>query len=237
MQHQGPNPDEIKNLFSEVATGYDKANDAMTLGLAHLWRRKLVAWSEAKPGQSVLDCATGTGDLAIEFKKAVGETGRVMGTDFCEDMLELAPPKAKKAGLDIQFQTADAMNLQFEDNSFDVSSIGYGIRNVADPQLAIREMARVVKPGGCVMILETGDSPDTPLRGFFDFYFRQVIPRIGGWVTGKRFSYEYLNKSSRGFPSRERFIDLMSSTDAFSSTEYRVLMGGASFMYKGVVRA
>lgn len=237
MQHQGPNPEEIKNLFSEVATGYDKANDAMTLGLAHLWRKKLVVWSGAEEGKCVLDCATGTGDLAIEFKKAVGETGKVMGTDFCEDMLELAPPKAKKAGLDIAFQTADAMNLPFTDDAFDIASIGYGIRNVADPQLAIREMARVVKPGGCVMILETGDSPDTPLRGFFDFYFRQVIPRIGGWVTGKRFAYEYLNKSSRGFPSRERFLDLMRSTDAFSSTEYRVLLGGASFMYKGVVRA
>ncbi len=237
MQHQGPKPEEIRHLFAEVAQGYDKANDAMTLGMAHLWRKKLVVWADTDEGDRVLDCATGTGDLAIEFKKAVGSTGKVMGTDFCEEMLELAPPKAKKAGLDIQFQTADAMNLPFGDDSFDVTSIGYGIRNVADPQLAIREMARVVKPGGRVMILETGDSPDTPLRGFFEFYFRQVIPRIGGWVTGKRFAYEYLNKSSRGFPSRERFLDLMRSTDAFSSVEYRVLLGGASFMYRGVVRA
>ncbi len=236
MQHQGPKPEEIRHLFASVAEGYDKANDAMTLGMAHLWRKKLVVWSGAKAGDRVLDCATGTGDLAIEFKKAVGPTGAVIGTDFCEEMLELAPPKAKKAGLDIEFRTADAMKLPFDDGAFDISSIGYGIRNVADPQLAIREMARVVKPGGRVMILETGDTPDSPLRGFFDFYFRQVIPRVGGWVTGKRFAYEYLNKSSRGFPSRERFLDLMRSTDAFSACEYRVLLGGASFMYQGIVK-
>jgi demethylmenaquinone methyltransferase / 2-methoxy-6-polyprenyl-1,4-benzoquinol methylase len=150
--------------------------------------------------------------------------------------LELAPPKAKDAGLDIQFQQADAMNLPFADKSFDVSSIAYGIRNVSDPVKALKEMARVVKPGGTVMILETGDSPDSHFKSFFDFYFQQVIPRVGGWVTGKRFAYEYLNRSSRGFPSRERFVDLMRETDAFAFCDFKVLMAGASFLYKGIVR-
>lgn len=236
MHHEGPKPEEIKNLFASVATGYDRANDAMTLGLAHLWRRKLVVWSGAIPGDHVLDCATGTGDLAIEFKRVVGGKGRVLGTDFCEEMLELAPPKAKKASLDIDFQIADAMNLQFADKSFDIASIAYGIRNVNDPEKALSEMARVVKPGGRVMILETGDSPDHALRPFFDFYFRKVIPRVGGWVTGKRFAYEYLNNSSRGFPSRERFLELMANTGRFESTDFRVLFGGASFLYRGVVK-
>lgn len=236
MEHQGPNPEEIKNLFASVATGYDRANDAMTLGLAHLWRRKLVAWSEARPGNRVLDCATGTGDLAIEFKRTVGELGSVVGTDFCEEMLELAPPKAKKAGCEITFQTADAMNLPFGDGEFDISSIAYGIRNVSNPKKALSEMARVVRPGGRVMVLETGDSPDNPFRGFFEFYFRQVIPRVGGWVTGKRFAYEYLNNSSRHFPSRERFIELMNDTGRFEKCEFKVLFGGASFLYRGTVR-
>lgn len=236
MQHEGPKAEEIKNLFAAVATGYDKANDAMTLGLAHLWRRKLVVWSGAKAGDQVLDCATGTGDLALEFKRTVGDKGKVLGTDFCAEMLELAPPKAKKAGLDIDFQIADAMNLQFADKRFDIASIAYGIRNVADPEKALSEMARVVKPGGRVMILETGDSPDHALRPFFDFYFRKVIPRVGGWVTGKRFAYEYLNNSSRGFPSRDRFLELMKNTGRFEDLEFRVLFGGASFIYRGVVR-
>lgn len=236
MNLQGPNPEEIKNLFSTVAGGYDRANDAMTLGLAHFWRRKLVVWSEAKPGDRVLDCATGTGDLAIEFKKTVGAEGEVIGTDFCPAMLEHAPEKARRRGLDIRFEMADAMRLPFTDDEFDVSSIAYGIRNVADPTKALSEMARVVKSGGHVMILETGDAPENGLRYLFDFYFRQVVPRIGGLVTGHRFAYEYLNRSSRHFPSRERFLELMESTGVFSHCEYRVLLGGASFIYRGKVR-
>jgi demethylmenaquinone methyltransferase/2-methoxy-6-polyprenyl-1,4-benzoquinol methylase len=151
-------------------------------------------------------------------------------------MLDKAPPKAERAGLDIQFQLADAMNLPFSDKRFDLASIAYGIRNVADPQKALSEMARVVKPGGVVMVLETGDAPDGALKKAFEFYFRNVIPRIGGWVTGKRYAYEYLNNSSRGFPSRERFLNIMQATGAFSSFEYQVLFGGASFAYKGVVK-
>ena len=233
---QGPKPEEIKSLFASVAGGYDRANDAMTFGLAHLWRRKLVSWSGARPGDRVLDCATGTGDLALEFKRAVGPSGRVTGTDFCAEMLALAPAKAARRALDVEFRVADAMSLPFGENEFDVASIAYGIRNVADPARALSEMARVVRPGGRVMILETGDNPDNPLRGFFDFYFRQVVPRVGGWVTGRRSAYEYLNRSSRGFPAGERFLALMRATGAFSSCESRTLMMGASFLYMGTVK-
>lgn len=236
MNLQGPNPEEIKNLFSTVAAGYDRANDAMTFGMAHLWRRKLVAWSEAKEGQRILDCATGTGDLAIEFKKTVGHAGQVTGIDFCEAMLDLAPPKADKHKLEIDFKVADVMNLPFSDHGFDVCSIAYGIRNVSDPGKALKEMARVVKSGGKVMILETGDAPENGLKPVFEFYIRQVIPRIGGWITGHRFAYEYLNRSSRQFPSRERFLDLMKSTGVFEKCEYQVLFGGASFLYRGTVK-
>jgi demethylmenaquinone methyltransferase / 2-methoxy-6-polyprenyl-1,4-benzoquinol methylase len=231
---QGPRADEIKSLFSSVAHGYDKANDAMTFGLAHRWRKQLVQWSGVQAGEKVLDCATGTGDLAIEFKKAVGPSGEVTGTDFCAAMLDKAPPKAERRGLKITFQLADAMNLPFADGSFDISSMAYGIRNVSDPQLAVAQMARVLKPGGRVMILETGDAPENGLKKAFEFYFKQVIPRVGGWVTGQRYAYEYLNKSSRGFPSRERFLEIMRSTSAFSSCECQVLFGGASFLYRGI---
>jgi demethylmenaquinone methyltransferase/2-methoxy-6-polyprenyl-1,4-benzoquinol methylase len=233
---QGPRPDEIKSLFSSVAHGYDKANDAMTFGMARLWRRRLVAWSGAGPGDRVLDCASGTGDLALAFKEAVGSEGEVVGTDFCESMLELAPPKAARRGLEVEFRLADVTRLPFEDGRFDISSIAYGIRNVSDPARALSEMARVVKPGGAVMILETGDTPDSALRSVMGFYIRRVVPRIGGWITGRRDAYEYLNRSSLGFPSRERFIELMDSTGAFTSCEHKVLCGGASFLYRGIVR-
>lgn len=234
---KGPQAEEIKSIFSSVAHGYDTANDAMTFGIARLWRKQLVKWSGVKPGQRVLDCATGTGDLALEFKRAVGGEGQVTGTDFCQEMLSQAGPKAEKLGLKVDFRMADAMKLPFSDNQFHVSSIAYGIRNVADPQQALREMARVVKPGGHVMVLETGDNPNPGLKKFFDFYFRQVVPRVGGWMTGQKQAYEYLNRSSLGFPSREQFVDVVMSTDAFSRCEYRVLFGGASFLYKAEVAA
>lgn len=236
MKVDGPRPDDIQKIFTDVAEGYDRANDAMTFGMARRWRRKLVRWSGAEPGDRVLDCATGTGDLALDFKRAVGPHGFVRGTDFCPSMLEKAPPKASRLGLDVEFSLADAMALPFGDDEFDVSSIAYGIRNVADPAKALLELARVVKPKGRVMVLETGDTPSSGLKSAMGFYVRNVVPRIGGWITGHRGAYEYLNNSSRGFPSRERFCELMKSTGAFSKVEYRVLMGGASFMYRGVVR-
>jgi demethylmenaquinone methyltransferase/2-methoxy-6-polyprenyl-1,4-benzoquinol methylase len=232
---EGPRPEEIRNLFSEVAFKYDKANDAMTFGLARLWRRDLVRWSGAGPGDRILDCATGTGDLAIEFKRAVGDLGEVVGTDFCAEMLNLAPPKAEKLGLKIDFQLADVTQLPFEDSSFQVASIAYGIRNVENPVKALQEMARVVKTGGSVMILETG-APHRLFRHAFDFYFQRVVPRVGGWVTGKRHAYEYLNRSSRKFPSGYEFLELLSQTGAFDHGEYRTLMGGASFLYRAVVK-
>jgi demethylmenaquinone methyltransferase/2-methoxy-6-polyprenyl-1,4-benzoquinol methylase len=234
---QGPHPEEIKTLFSSVAHGYDKANDAMTFGMAHRWRKKLVEWSSAEAGQRVLDCATGTGDLAIEFKYAVGPQGEVIGTDFCSKMLEMAPAKALAKGLDISFQLADAMSLPFTDNRFDISSMAYGIRNISQPEKAIAEMARVVKPGGRVMILETGDAPESSLKRAYEFYFKHVVPRVGGWITGQRQAYEYLVRSSRRFPSRERFVETMQSTGAFSSCEFKVLFGGASFLYRGIKKS
>ena len=115
------------------------ANDAMTFGLAHRWRKQLVKWSGVKAGDKVLDCATGTGDLAIEFKKPSARKAEVTGTDFCAAMLEKAPPKAERRELKIDFQLADAMNLPFADGIFDIASMAYGIRNVSDPQKAVSQ--------------------------------------------------------------------------------------------------
>lgn len=234
--YQGPNPEKIRGMFSEISGRYDLANTVLSAGIHHLWRRRLVSWSGVNRGSSVLDCATGTGDLAIEFKKTVGP-GEVIGTDFCAEMLVPAPAKAKNARLDIHFETADVTQLPYPDARFDAASISFGIRNVGDPAKGLSELARVVRPGGVVMVLEFGQPNSSLIAGAYNFYSRRVLPTIGGWVTGQRQAYEYLQDSSALFPCREGFVDLMMSTGRFASVEWRPLSMGIAYMYKGVVRA
>ena len=231
-----PNPEVIRNMFSKVAANYDKGNNVLSMGVHHLWRKKLVKYSGALPGQKVLDCATGTGDLAIEFKKTVGPSGEVIGTDFCPEMLETAPQKAQTRGLEICFEQADVTQLQYTNQRFDITSISFGIRNVGDPVKALSEMARVTKSGGTVMILEFGQV-DIPIFGpLYNFYSEKVLPKLGGLVTGQGKAYDYLQKSSAAFPCRKEFLDLMKQADAYTAMEYIPLTGGIAYIYKGTVR-
>ena len=146
----------VETMFDRIAPVYDAMNRVMTAGLDQRWRAETVR-ETVRPGDRVLDCATGTGDLALAFKRTVGPSGEVVGTDFCAEMLARAPAKARRAGLDVRFEVADALALPFADASFDVASIGFGIRNVDDPVRCLREMARVVRPRGRVVV-EAGAS-------------------------------------------------------------------------------
>ena len=123
--------EKVRSMFADIASDYDRVNTVLSFGVHHAWRKKAILESEAKEGDHVLDCATGTGDLAIEFKKAVGDSGYVMGTDFCAPMIEPAPAKAEEKGLKIDFEVADAMDLPYEDSRFDISSIAFktGVTN------------------------------------------------------------------------------------------------------------
>lgn len=231
-----PNPEIIRSMFAKVAANYDKGNNVLSMGVHHLWRKKLVKYSGAKAGDKVLDCATGTGDLAIEFKQKVSNTGTVTGTDFCAEMLGPAPGKAQERGLDIKFEQADVTQLQYEDNSFDICSISFGIRNVGDPVKALQEMARVTKSGGKVMVLEFGQV-NIPLFGsLYNFYSQNILPKIGGLVTGQKEAYEYLQKSSAAFPCREEFLQMMKDSGSYSDCEYISLTGGIAYIYKGTVK-
>lgn len=233
---QSPEPQKIKDMFAKVAANYDRANTVLSLGIHHLWRKKLVKLSEAKVGQSVLDCATGTGDLALEFKKHVGSTGRVVGTDFSPEMIAPAPGKAKDQGLDVHFEQADVTELKYQNNEFDLSSISFGIRNVGNPQKGISEMARVTKSGGYVMVLEFGQISTPVIGPLYNFYSEKVLPWIGGLVTGQRQAYEYLQKSSAAFPCKEDFVQLMMSTGSFSEVKYWPVSGGIAYIYRGRVK-
>ncbi|MCE9671318.1 bifunctional demethylmenaquinone methyltransferase/2-methoxy-6-polyprenyl-1,4-benzoquinol methylase UbiE [Myxococcus stipitatus] len=226
---------EVRQMFSSIATRYDVTNEVLSFGIHRLWRRTAVRLSQAKAGDRVLDCASGTGDLAMVFKRKVGDTGRVLGTDFCPEMLESAPAKAAKAGLQIDFQVADAMALPFADDSFDVASIAFGIRNVDDPVQCLREMGRVVRPGGRVVVLEFGQ-PDGVFGALFRFYSKSIMPAIGGLLTGNRAAYEYLPRTSAAFPAGDKFLSLMDQSGAYAERSAHPLTFGTAYVYVGTVR-
>ena len=234
QQHKGPEPEVIRSMFAKVAKRYDLANSVLSLGIHHLWRKKLVQMAEVKPGDAVLDCATGTGDLALEFKQKVGRSGSVLGTDFCAEMLRPAPEKARIARLEVSFEVADVMKLQYDAESFDIVSISFGIRNVADPVRALQEMTRVLKPGGRLMVLEFGQSQWPGFAQAYEFYSEKILPLLGGWVTGQKSAYQYLQKSSENFPCRENFLNLMKSVPELESFQYETLTGGIAYIYKSV---
>jgi demethylmenaquinone methyltransferase/2-methoxy-6-polyprenyl-1,4-benzoquinol methylase len=230
--YKGPDPERIRSMFASISRRYDRANTVLSGGIHHVWRKKAVAWSGATAGQSVLDCATGTGDLAIAFKKAVGPGGRVIGTDFVPEMLEVARTKAR----DIEFQQADVTKLQFGDATFDISSISFGIRNVNDPRLGIAELARVVRPGGRVIVLEFGQPQNRFFGAVYDFYRRRILPTIGGVVTGRKNAYRYLETSAGRFPCGEEFAQLMRDSASFATVEWRPLTFGIAYLYRGIKR-
>lgn len=227
--------EQVRDMFAEIADTYDSTNTVLSLGIHHFWRKKTVKESGARQGHHVLDCATGTGDLAIEFRKTVGAEGRVVGTDFCKEMVELAPPKAVAAGFpDMEWDVQDAMNLTYDDNTFDIASISFGIRNVDDPVQGVRSMARVVKPGGKLMILEFGQ-PTGLMKPLFNVYSKVVIPAVGGLISKNKDAYNYLNSTSAAFPCREAFTDLMREAADFSDIKYFSLSGGIAYLYVGTV--
>ena len=226
---------EVQKMFASIAPKYDTTNAVLSLGVHALWRKTAVRLSQVKPGDAVLDCATGTGDLALAFKRAVGPAGRVTGTDFCAEMLAPAPDKAKRAGLVIDFKVADAMDLPFPAAAFDVASIAFGIRNVDDPVRCLKEMARVVKPGGRVVVLEFGQ-PTGVFGALFRFYSRAVMPAVGGLITGNRAAYEYLPRTSAAFPAGEKFLDLVDQSGAYAARSGTPLTFGTAWVYVGTVK-
>ena len=209
-------------MFARIASRYDRANTILSAGVHHRWRARAVRRAEVRRGHRVLDCATGTGDLAMRFQQAGAE---VVGIDFTPQMIELAKAKAPL----IRFDVADVMSLPFSNDSFDIASIAFGIRNVADPRKGIAEMARVVRSGGKVIVLEFG-----PPRGWFRIYHKHVLPRLGGAVTGDRAAYEYLESSTVKFPGGNDFVKLMRESARFDSIKVEPLTFGIAFLYVGV---
>ncbi|MEO5970498.1 MAG: bifunctional demethylmenaquinone methyltransferase/2-methoxy-6-polyprenyl-1,4-benzoquinol methylase UbiE [Bdellovibrionia bacterium] len=225
------NPNSIQNMFGAIAGKYDLANTVLSMGIHHLWKNALVRKSGAKPGDNILDCATGTGDLAFRFEAVLRGQGSVVGSDFCEPMLEIARAKATQQGSKASFVVADAMKLPFENSKFDIASISFGIRNIKDTTQALNELGRVVKPGGRVLVLEFGQPKSTLMANLFGFYSNSVLPRLGGWISGQSQAYRYLQTSSSTFPCGEDFLNIARSTGKFTKLDYRTFQNGIAYLY------
>ena len=220
-------PNAVHRMFSRIAPRYDRANRWMSLGTDQRVRRLAVKRSGVQPGDAVLDCATGTGDLAVLFHRAMQGQGRVVGTDFNADMLALAPHKGADG---IDWQVQDTQALAFADATFDIVSIAYGIRNVEDPRRALASMYRVLKPGGRLVVLEFGQPPAL-LKPFYLVFNRFVIPRIGGLVGGDPDAYRYLQQTSDAFPYGARFVDMIRAAGDWSAINAKAVMFGVNYIY------
>jgi demethylmenaquinone methyltransferase / 2-methoxy-6-polyprenyl-1,4-benzoquinol methylase len=187
---------QVQAMFDRIASIYDLLNGVMTAGMHHRWRSRAADLARVGPGDRVLDVATGTGDLAIELKRRVGPSGEVVGSDFSDAMLELA---REKAG-DVRFEHGNALGLPYEDDSFDAATVGFGARNFSDLAQGLREMTRVVRPGGRVVVLEITTPQRPPLSWFFRLWFDRVVPLLGRFA-GDSDAYSYLPSSVRRFPN------------------------------------
>jgi demethylmenaquinone methyltransferase / 2-methoxy-6-polyprenyl-1,4-benzoquinol methylase len=209
----------VQRMFAAIAPSYDLNNRLHSLWMDQWWRRKAVKLSQLRPGDRVVDVACGTGDLALQFARALRRRNgsgslkrdRVVGIDFTYEMLPLA--KQKSAGIPITWFNGDAQNLPLTDGSADVVSIAFGIRNVAQPAAALREFHRVLRPGGRVIVLEFSLPTNALLRGIYNFYFRQILPRTATLISGDRTgAYKYLPQSVNTFIDRQAMAQLL--TDA-----------------------
>jgi len=215
---------EVRGMFDRIAGVYDLMNSAMTAGLHHTWRARAVELARVGPGSDALDICCGTGDLALALRRAIGPEGRVIGSDFSEPMLELARAKAGKDGERVEFEWADALELPYEDDSFDAVTVGFGARNLADLDLGLREMARVLRPGGRLVILEITRPQRQPLASFYSLWFDRLIPMLGS-LAGDSEAYSYLPESVRSFPGPHSLAAKMEA-GGFERIRWLLLAGG-----------
>ncbi len=224
----------VREMFSGIATKYDFLNHFLSVNIDKRWRRlvaeKLKNVLENQAAQ-VLDVACGTGDLSIELQKT--GKAKVFGTDFCRPMLKIAFDKNEKNARKIPYIEADGMNLSFADASFDAVTIAFGLRNFSNWQNGLIELHRILKPGGKLVILEFSTPVIPGFRQAFQFYFSNILPRIGGAVSGSRGAYEYLPDSVSKFPDQKNLAKMMRET-GFSDVEYKNLTGGIAAIHSGV---
>lgn len=223
----------VQGVFGSVASKYDIMNDVMSAGIHRLWKDAMMDWIAPRPGQRLLDVAGGTGDISFRFLKRAGE-GHATVLDLTEPMLVEGRKRADAEQMadSLDWVVGDAMALPFEDNTFDVYTISFGIRNVTRPQEALNEAYRVLKPGGRLMVLEFSQIPVAGMQKLYDLYSFHVIPRMGQMIAGDRDSYQYLVESIRKFPDQDTFLGMVRQA-GFDNAAYRNLTMGVAALHSG----
>jgi demethylmenaquinone methyltransferase/2-methoxy-6-polyprenyl-1,4-benzoquinol methylase len=207
----------------------------MSGGIHRLWKRVTIEMSGVRPGHHVLDIAGGTGDLAAKFSRIVGPEGTVVLADINDSMLKVGRDRLVDRGItdNVRFSQADAQHLPFPDNTFDVITIAFGLRNVTDKDMALRSMLRVLKPGGKLLILEFSKPPNSLLSKIYDGYSFNILPKLGKLFANDADSYQYLAESIRMHPNQETLLQMM-DTAGFENTDYHNMTGGIVALHRGV---
>src|SRR5579875_997219 len=235
-----PEP-QVRAMFDRIARVYDRMNGVMTAGLHHAWRRRAADLAELEPGGRVLDIATGTGDLAFELGHRVAPAGLVVGADFSENMLQIARDKREAlqrvtsapAGVELRFEQANALALPYGDDEFDAATVGFGARNFSDLARGLSEMARVVRPGGKVVVLEITTPTEGVMALALQVWFDQIVPLVGR-VAGDADAYNYLPSSVRRFPPPRELAATMTSV-GLGDVRYILTAGGIIALHVGTV--
>jgi demethylmenaquinone methyltransferase/2-methoxy-6-polyprenyl-1,4-benzoquinol methylase len=225
----------VADVFHSVAAKYDVMNDLMSFGVHRLWKRFTIDMSGVRPGNKVLDLAGGTGDLTKKFSKIVGPAGKVVLADINSSMLEVGRERLTNQGYvgNIEYVQANAQYLPFEDNTFDVITIAFGLRNVTDKDEALRSMFRVLKPGGRLLVLEFSQTNNPLLKKAYDLYSFTALPLMGKLVTNDSESYKYLAESIRMHPDQETLKGMMQDA-GFNRVSYHNMTGGMVALHRGI---
>ncbi len=226
-------PDEIAQMFSQIAHRYDRANHILSFNRDRAWRKILVQHAAPKPRERLLDLCTGTGDVAIEFAKACPEM-EIVGLDLSEEMLRVAQKKLAQLSLDhrVQLVCGNALELPFEDSSFEIVTMAFGLRNLPDRLRGLKEIYRVLSPGGRAFMVEFSIPQNFFTRLVYLPYLRYIVPIVGGIVSGSRAPYEYLRDSIESFPDRAQILEELYEV-GFRPVGYRDLTLGIATLYWG----
>ena len=222
-------PERVRDMFDRISPSYDRMNLLMSMGRDGRWRRLGVRASDARPGDAALDVCCGTGDFAVELRRAVGPSGRVVGLDFSPQMLEMARRKSSA----VEWLQGDALALPFADGEFAAACVGFGVRNLSDHRRGFAEMARVVRPGGRVVCLEMS-TPPAPIRPFSQLWTDRGVPVLGRIVAHDPEAYRYLPESVHRFPPAPELAEIMREA-GLVDVAYRRLMMGVVALHVGTV--